>query len=155
MTRNITFTYCILSIFFVVAWTNSAHAEDLGMFEGAVWRFKLTPKNQQLTTMAGLFRVHNGVLYQKSSPGPDAEEKVVGSETLIKRRNKEGSRLTRLNFTDLHARSEKKDFKGNRVPQPGIKGTVLMHQDRFGKWTGAFIAEDGRHWNFSCQRVRE
>lgn len=64
----------------VMLMSGAAFPEDLGQFEGAVWRFKLTRKNPQLSELGGLFRVHNGTIYQKIGPGSEVVEKVSGNE---------------------------------------------------------------------------
>ena len=130
-------------------------AEDIGAFEGALWRFTLEPKNQQQEKLGGMFRVSKGVLYQKENPRATEIDQVAGSETLVKRKGPNGARLSRLNFTNLRAFSTKKNFDGDRNAKEGIQGSVFMHQEKFGKWSGAFVAADGRHWTFSCTRVRE
>lgn len=148
--------YLIAAVFSFLSVTQHVRAADLGIFKGAVWRFTLEPKNKQLDKLNGGFRVHNGVLYQRDNPR-DSKSKghVVGTETLVKKRGPKGAKRTRLNFTDLRAVSMKKNFKGERSPQTGIKGSVFIQKNKFGKWSGIFIAADGRHWKFNCTRIRE
>lgn len=73
----------------------------------------------------------------------------------VRGKSRNGTMRTRLNMTDLRAFSVKKDINGDRDVANEIQGTVLIYRERFGKWKGAFIAVDGRHWEFECLRVRE
>lgn len=135
--------------------TEVSHAEDLGAFEGAVWRFSLTPKNPQIQELRGVFRVHDGVIYQWVDPKVRDTEKVAGSETAVRTPGAPKAKRTRLEFTNLRAFSVKRTPGGERDFTSGMQGTVLMRMEKPGKWSGAFIAKDGRHWKFSCMRIRE
>ncbi len=149
---------CLVTCF-LLGTASNVQADEFGIFEGAVWRFSMTPKNPNLGDLTGGFRVNQGVIYQKVTPSPrpepNAESKVVGKETYVGSRNRNGAKRTRLDFTDLRAFSPKKGFNGKHAATEGIKGTVLMKMDKPGTWSGVLIAEDGRHWKFSCVRVRE
>lgn len=149
-------TLALLMISVALFTVSDARAEDLGAFEGAIWRFKMTPKNPKLGELVGAFRVNHKVIYQKVNPIPKStDEKVAGNEVYVGAKTRDGAKRTRLNFTDLRAFTPKNGFNGKPSATDGIKGTVLMKMDKAGKWSGILIDGDGRHWTFSCMRVRE
>lgn len=152
--RPLTLALLMISVASFTA--SDARAEDLGAFEGAIWRFTMTPKNPNLGELSGAFRVNNKVIYQKVTPGPDNhEEKVAGNEIHVGGKTRNGSPRTRLNFTDLRAFTPKKNVNGKHTPTEGIQGSVFMKMEKPGHWSGLLIAGDGRHWKFTCHRVRE
>lgn len=120
-----------------------AQGKDGGEFDGAVWRFTLTPKVAGPGQLRGHFRVSNHVLYQKADIKDPNYTKQVGKDNPQRRAH------TRVEFTDLRAL----DKRG--VPHSGFKGTVLLKGERFGHWSGSFIDSQGRHWNIQCTRVQE
>lgn len=105
-----------------------AQGADGGAFDGAVWRFKMTPKTPGLKPVAGRYRVEGKILYQK----------VAAQRGKVK-----------VDFTDFRT------FGGRDTPPTHIKGTALLSLDRFGHWSGTFIDGEGRHWDFQCERIRE
>lgn len=123
-----------------VGFSSPACAED--KFDGAVWRFAMSPKKRGKETLKGAFRVSNNVLYQKETPSDPDFKKVVG-------KNFPKGKKTRIKFHDLRA------FDKSKKLHSGIKGTVLLTMDRFGEWSGRLLDSEGQHWDFKCSRVQE
>ena len=117
-------------------------ADDDDHFEGAVWRFSMTPKARGLEPVKGRYRVSKHVFYQCSKPKTHEFDTVVG-------KNHPTGKKTRSVFEDLRAVDE------NRNWHKGLKGTAHLEMDRFGEWSGRFIDSEGRHWDFQCSRVQE
>jgi|GEM_PF-3388379 hypothetical protein len=63
-------------VFFLVAFVamitmssvgNQTMAKDGGQFEGAVWKFTMTPKLKKLKTLHGRYRVSKDVFFQRKN----------------------------------------------------------------------------------------
>ncbi len=131
--------------FGAIAGSSSTMAQEQGQFEGAIWRFSMTPRPplRGREPLRGVFRVHNHVLYQKSIRSPDAPfDKEIG-------KNHPNGKKTRIEFHDLRAADRNQNFKG------GLSGQVLLSFDAFGEWSGRYIDAQGLHWDFKCTRVQE
>jgi hypothetical protein len=126
----------------ILTGTASVSADDKDQFEGALWRFTMTPKTRGLEPLKGQYRVSDRVFYQCSKPKTREFDKVVG-------KNHPAGRKTRSEFHDLRA------FAEDRQLHRGIKGTANLEMEEFGEWSGRFIDSEGRHWDFRCSRVQE
>jgi hypothetical protein len=118
-----------------------AQGIDGGAFDGAVWGYKLTPKNERLGVQSGAFRVNNNVLYQKDKPEDKAFSKVVG-------KNIPSGRRTQMVFEDLRGHG----------PNGGIRrisGTARLGMEKGGEWGGQFVDSNGNNWQFHVSRQRE
>ena len=120
----------------------SVSADEQDQFEGAIWRFTMTPKVRGLETLKGQYRVSDHVFYQNTKPKTREFDKAVG-------KNHPSGRKTESVFTDLRAFSKDRKLHG------GIRGTAHLEMLEFGEWSGRFIDSEGRHWDFRCSRVRE
>lgn len=112
-------------------------------FEGAIWRFKMTPKQRGLRPLGGIFRVSNSLLFQKHKRRDSGFKKEIG-------RNYPGGRRARIEFKDLRAFAD-----NGKVQVNGIKGTARLTMDSVGNWSGLFTDGKGRNWDFKCERVQE
>jgi hypothetical protein len=119
-----------------------ANAQDNDKFEGAVWKFTMTPKQRGLETLNGAYRISNDVLYQKKMRSDRDFALVVGNN------NPQGTR-TRVVFENFRA------FTKSRVMYAGLKGTAVLRMDALGEWSGVLTDEHGRNWDFKCSRVQE
>lgn len=121
-----------------------AEGRDGGDFEGAVWRFEMTPKGSRGggAPLAGRYRVAKHVLYQKRDRQDKDFSKRVGT-------NRPSGKRTKVEFDGLRAADKDGAFR------EGIGGTALLTMDRFGEWSGTLVDGDGRHWDFRCTRVKE
>jgi len=119
-----------------------ANAQDSDKFEGAVWKFTMTPKKRGLETLKGAFRVSDDVIYQKKKRSDRDFALVVG-------KNHPRGKRTRIVFDNFRA------FSKSRELHAGMKGTAGLTMDAFGKWSGVLIDGQGRHWDFKCSRVQE
>ena len=126
----------------ILTGTASVSADDKDQFEGALWRFTLTPKTRGLEPLKGHYRVSDHVFYQTTKPKTRDFDKVVG-------KNHPAGRKTRSEFHDLRA------FAEDRQLHRGIKGTAHLEMEEFGEWSGRFVDSEGRHWAFRCSRVQE
>lgn len=138
-------TVLILAVVVSLGMAAKCHAQRRGGgdFNGAVWKFTLTPKVAGPGQLRGHFRVSNHVLYQKANIKDPDYTKHVGKDNAGRRG------CTRVEFTDLRAL----DKRG--VPHEGFKGTALLKGERFGHWSGSFVDSQGRHWSVKCTRVQE
>ena len=126
----------------ILTCTASVSADDQDQFEGALWRFTMTPKTRGLEPLKGQYRVSDHVFYQTTKPKTRDFDKVVG-------KNHPAGRKTKSEFHDLRA------FTEDRQLHRGIKGTANLEMEEFGEWSGRFIDSEGRHWDFRCSRVQE
>jgi hypothetical protein len=116
---------------------------DGGEFDGAVWRFTMTPKLARLEPLRAQFRVNGDRLYQRKTLDDPDFTRLVGKKVA-------GAKLrVRIEFTDLRAANEQGRF------QEGIQGVARLTLDRAGHWEGEFVDSQGRHWNFKCTRIQE
>lgn len=122
-----------------------AQVGDADKFDGAVWRYTLTPKTKGLLALKGRYRVSGQYLYQKKSPDDEVLKKVVGKKVAAKQGK------VRVEFDDFRGYTD----RAGGSPPTQIKGSALLSYDRFGNWSGTFIDGDGRHWDFVCERIRE
>ncbi len=122
---------------------NAIADDGIGSFDGAVWRFTMDPVGRG-KKMGGLFRVKNNALFQKEGPDDKEFKRSVGSNHPKDRTN------TRMVFTGLRTGAPKQG-----VIEENLKGVVALKKEENGHWTGRFIAEDGKHYDFSCTRIQE
>ncbi len=132
----------LLTCLLALAGGAEASPSEGDKFEGAVWKFTMTPKTRGLKILKGQFRVSNNRLFQKTMPSSTDFDKLVGT-------NAPRGKKTTITFADLRAADKNKNW------HHGIKGKVLLTMDRFGKWSGRLIDSQGRHWAFGCTRVQE
>lgn len=119
--------------------------KDGGEFDGAVWKFQLTPKpaGGDRVPLSGRYRIAENVLYQRRDDDDKEFSKKVG-------KNKpNGATKTKVEFTDLRAVA-----KGGAARE-GIKGTATLTKERHGEWSGTFVDGDGDRWEFHCSRYKE
>ena len=115
-------------------------------FEGAVWRFRITPKSPRSEERHGAFRVSNDQIFQKETPADKDFRKQVGT-------NHPKGEKTRMKVTDF--RTFVKSENGGAGSQNRMSGTVLLSMNKFGEWSGRFIDSEGHHWEFKCSRIAE
>lgn len=140
LTRQLALVACAL----VFACTAPVVAQDgVGTVDGAIWRFSMEPLGQG-QKMGGMFRVKNNGVFQK-----DKEDDKVWKRSVGMNHPKDKSK-TRMVFTGLKTGAPKKG-----VIEENLKGVAMLEFQEFGHWKGRFIAEDGRHYRFSCTRVQE
>lgn len=117
-------------------------------FEGAVWRFHISPKGSRREPVTGLFRVADHELFQKESRDDESKERLVG-------RNHPDGRKTRMVFKELLVFEKGKTDSDRPRPRDRVSGTALLRMDEPGEWSGRFIDSEGLHWDFRCSRIRE
>jgi hypothetical protein len=118
----------------------AAAQKDGGKFEGAVWKFEMTPMRGKEEPRRGQFRVAGLKLYQKERRDSPGFDKEAGHKEIL------ADKRTRLVFHDLRA-------NGGKVT--GIRGHAVVTFDKFGEWSGRYVDADGSHWHFKCSRVQE
>jgi len=118
-----------------------AQGIDGGAFDGAVWGYKLTPKNARLGVQTGAFRVNNHVLYQKAKPEDKTFTKVVG-------KNSPDGRRTSMVFEDLRGHGPNGEILH-------ISGKARLGMEKGGEWGGRFVDSNGNHWDFHVSRQKE
>lgn len=140
---------CLSFAVFAVALPHSAAAQDdIGSWDGALWRFELTPRpgNRHKGNLVGRFRVAGLKIYQ--SEGRDDKEltKEVGESV-----PGPGKRPTKTTVTveDFRARNDKKELV------KGIKGIARLERIDKDNNRGEFIDKDGFKWTMKCIRVQE
>ncbi len=133
---------CLLASLPIIMAAGSITADERNQFEGAIWRFTLTPKTRGLEVLKGRYRVSDDVFYQNAKTKSREFDKVVG-------KNLPTGRKTKSVFTDLRG------FDADRKLHSGLKGTAHLEMEEPGEWSGRFIDSEGRHWDFQCSRVQE
>lgn len=134
-----------VSLFVFVAATSLPlllQAADQDQFEGAVWRFKMTQKKSDNTTLIGRYRISDHTVYQKDTPADPSFSKAVG-------KNHPNGTKTRMEVVDFRA------FQQSNKKQQRIEGTARLKMVEFGKWTGMFTDKVGVNWDFECSRIQE
>lgn len=121
----------------------SSADDGIGSFDGAVWRFTMDPVGRG-QKMGGVFRVKNNALFQKENPEDKEFKRSIGTNHPKDKHN------TRMVFTGLMTGAPKKG-----VVEENLKGAAALKMEEAGKWSGRFIAEDGRHYRFYCTRIQE
>lgn len=124
---------------------------DGGKFDGALWSFSMIPKDKNLEKRTGMFRINGNDLYQRSSMEKPGFDRKMGTKTSVKAvRNKKGKivgpQTTTLEFFDLQS---------NGLKYTGMKGKVVLKQNKLGEWSGRFVDAEGLHWEFKCSRKQE
>ncbi len=155
----------LTTLIFVGVWGwpfgRSALAQRGDSFEGAVWRFSMTPKVRQKEKMGGVFRVNNYEVFQKEKPDDEAFSKQVG-------KIEPNGKKTRIEFHDAKAFEGRPGSGPSAKPGSGdgglgagrgrrteLKGTAALKMEKFGEWSGLFIDSEGNHWDFKCSRIQE
>lgn len=149
----------------------SAVAQRGDSFEGAVWKFSMTPKVPRKEPMRGLFRVNNYEVFQKEKPDDETFSLQVGKI------EPKGNR-TRIMFHDARAFERPSGSGPGSKPGPGsrpgsrtdsgdgqlgagpgrakeLKGVAALKMEKFGEWSGLFTDSEGNHWDFRCSRIQE
>jgi len=115
-------------------------------FEGAVWRFSMTPKVRGDGVLRGEFRVSDGKIFQNESREDERFERPAGQ-------NFPGGKTTRTVFKKLFAtRKEDEQSQRKRVE---LSGTAMLNFDEPGEWSGRFVDGEGHRWDFKCSRIKE
>lgn len=153
------------TLLFVGVWGlpfgRSAFAQRGDSFEGAVWRFSMTPKVRRKEPMRGVFRVNNYEVFQKEKPDDEAFSKQVGKV-------EPNGDKTRIVFHDATAFERSRSSGPGAKPGSGdgklgsgqgrrteLKGTAALKMEKFGEWSGILIDSEGNHWDFKCSRIQE
>jgi hypothetical protein len=121
--------------------------DDKGEWDGALWRFVLTPidGNPHKGVLKGRFRVEKLKLYQGESGDDKEMTKLVGESNPGPRAKPTHTKVT---LEDFRARnSEGKVVKG-------LKGVARLERDDRDHNHGKFIGEKGRHWEMKCTRIQ-
>lgn len=138
------FVILVLLLTIGISGISNAKADDAGEFDGAIWRFHMTPAAKRFgEPMNGAFRVKGKNLYQNTKPRTKDFDKHIGQKTAAK------PKKTWLTIDDMRAKP-----KGGNIVE-GIKGKMVLTMDEPGKWSGTFIDSQGRHWDFKCERIQE
>ncbi|MBB3208879.1 hypothetical protein FHS27_004713 [Rhodopirellula rubra] len=111
-------------------------------FDGAVWAFKMSKKQEPKKIIGGRFRVSNHVLFQKFDPSDAQFSKRVG-------KNHPNGQKTRFDVDDFRVFTEPK----KRLIL--IKGTGRLSMDKIGEWSGIFTDGRGSNWTFKASRIKE
>jgi len=119
---------------------SSAAEED--NFEGAVWKFEMSNKNDSSRVLVGNFRVSSHILFQKATPSDPTYSKKVGT-------NKPNGTKTRFEVADFRAFTKKKKVEFL------IKGTGRVSLVEFGEWKGLFTDGRGVNWAIRLSRIKE
>lgn len=124
---------------------------DGGKFDGALWSFTMIPKDKNHEKRTGMFRINGNDLFQRSSMEKPGFDRKMGMKTSVKAvRNKKGKivgpQTTTLEFFDLQS---------NGLKYTGMKGKVVLKQNKLGEWSGRFVDAEGLHWEFKCSRKQE
>lgn len=125
---------------------STAALQDDDQFDGAVWRFVMKPKFKGESESKGGFRVLNNELFQKETPKDEEFSKKIGT-------NHPNGDRTVMKLKEFRYFAISDDPSPKTAKQ--ISGRVLLKRERFGEWSGRFIDEHGRHWEFKCSRVAE
>lgn len=123
-----------------------AFAQAGDEFEGAVWRFSMTPKVRGDKALRGEFRVSDLDIFQKESRDDESFRKTVGKKF-------PNGEHTKIVFKELYAM--RKDDEPNRGKRVQLSGTVMLNFDEPGEWSGRFVDGDGHRWDFKCSRIKE
>ncbi|MFZ4731077.1 MAG: hypothetical protein ACOYK7_00895 [Pirellulales bacterium] len=161
-TRDTTAVVVLLGCF--VLSTREAAAQAGNTVDGAVWRFSLDrigggPGPGKLR---GACRINDFEMFQRESDSfelpknrtPSEWARKVGSVKRakglkgMKGRKGDPSPSVVWTITDIRA------FDENRQAHR-LDGTIRAQIDEKGRWSGTFIDGDGRHWDFSVQRIQE
>lgn len=131
--------------------TTYGQGAEGGKFDGALWSFSMIPKDKNLEKRTGMFRINGNDLFQRSSMEKPSFDRKMGMKTSVKAvRNKKGKivgpQTTTLEFFDLQS---------NGLKYAGMKGKVVLTQNKLGEWSGRFIDAEGLHWEFKCSRKQE
>lgn len=121
-------------------------AESSGTIKGAIWRYQMEPVVRAAgrdRKIMGQFRVFDLEVFQSESIGGEMKVKVGKSEPNLE------TKATKLTFTAL------KGVYGPKQPIEPMKGSALMHLQKFGVLKGKFIDEDGHYWKMGMKRVQE
>jgi hypothetical protein len=159
-TRHTTAVVVLLGCF--VLSTREAAAQAGNTVDGAVWRFSLDrigggPGPGKLR---GACRINDFEMFQRESDSfelpknraPSEWSRKVGSVKRAKglkgMKGRKGDPSVVWTITDIQAFDENK--QAHR-----LDGTIRAQIDEKGRWSGTFIDGDGRHWDFSVQRIQE
>jgi hypothetical protein len=141
--RTLGLALLTLALLSLVLVCGSPAADEIGSFDGAVWRFGMTPKGGG-KKLRGAFRVNNHVLFQKSDRSDKDFTEKVGT-------NHPGARgKTRMVFN--------KEFQAvdeDKTRHEALGGVARLNMDEKGEWSGEYISEKGRHYEFRCTRIQE
>ena len=132
-----------------------ARADDgLGVWDGALWRVKLTPeqvrrpKAADAVPMSAIYRVEKLVLYQSEGPNDKKKGREIGKSMPVK-----GAKEPTINVEfheflvnnkehKLHVKISGKALKLKKVPKEQ-------------QWEGLFVDSDGWHWDMKLTRIQE
>lgn len=111
----------------------------------------MIPKDKNHEKRTGMFRINGNDLFQRSSMEKPGFDRKMGMKTSVKAvRNKKGKivgpQTTTLEFFDLQS---------NGLKYTGMKGKVVLKQNKLGEWSGRFVDAEGLHWEFKCSRKQE
>ncbi len=111
-------------------------------FVGAVWSFEMTPQNRSLSTLKERYRIYHHEMFQRPTPYDAEFTRFVGDNYPI------GNR-TQFEVRGLRVFNERGQHVGTR------NGVGRLSLVSFGQWSGSFVDDLGRTYDFSCTRVIE
>ncbi|TWU50661.1 hypothetical protein Poly51_39540 [Rubripirellula tenax] len=110
-------------------------------FEGAVWKFKITPKN--IEPLLGRYRINDHVLYQREVLSGSDYSKKVGT-------NHPKGQKTMTVFTDMRGFTQ-----NTRKVIEGLRGTAHLELQEYGRWTGTIKLDGKPEMKMECIRILE
>ncbi len=110
-------------------------------FEGAVWKFKITPKN--IEPLVGRYRINDHSLYQREVLRGSDYSKKVGT-------NFPKGQKTMTVFTDMRGFTQ-----NTRRVIEGLRGTAHLELQEYGHWTGTIKLDGKPEMKMECIRILE
>lgn len=120
-------------------------AAETGTIDGAVWTFRLEPKNQgpkRKEVIRGKFRVSDLKIYQAETPEGEMSKQVGVSKPESK------ERVTIAEFEVLRGMTQAREWTE-------LKGKVLLRAVKNVGIEGEFVDSEGLKWTMSIKRVQE
>ena len=118
--------------------------------DGAVWRFKITPKFPLQEPVFGQYRISNYQIFIKDDPKDKEFTREVGKATPNRR-----TKVTTVVFKELRVFEKSEKGSRPRISKAVTAGGAKVKMDEVFEWSGLFIDSEGRHWDFKCSRVKE
>jgi len=118
--------------------------------DGAVWRFKITPKFPRQEAVFGQYRISDYRIFIKDDPKDKEFTREVGKATPHPR-----TKVTTVVFKELRVFEKSEDGSRPRVSKAVTAGGAKVKMDEPFEWSGLFIDSEGRHWDFKCSRIKE